>query len=70
MKTLVDNLYLVRNRNGSVDTVACGPLMAGIISRATGSTKGGVESITQISKLVPWDLRSEELSFNYVQSEN
>jgi hypothetical protein len=70
MTTLVDNLYLVRNRNGTVDTMTCGPQMAGMISRATSSTKGGTDEITQISSLTPWDLQAEELRFDYAASVN
>jgi hypothetical protein len=70
MTTLVDNLYLVRNRNGTVDTVTCGPQMAGMISGATSSLKGGTDEITQISSLTPWDLQAEHLNFTYKQSPN
>lgn len=71
MTTKVDNLYLVQNRNGTLDTMICGPSMAGMISRATSSGRGGVASVSHISTLVPWDLRSEELYFSgYSQSEN
>lgn len=69
--TLVDNLYVVKNGNGTIDTMQCRDLrMVKWIANATSSPRGGVKEVVQISVLENLDLDSTELSFDYKHSMN
>jgi len=69
--TLIDNLYVVQNGNGTVDTMMCRDIrMGAALAGAVGGTRGGVRDVAQISVLEDLDLDSQELRFNYRTSMN
>lgn len=71
MSQIVDNLYIVQNGNGTVDTMQCRDLrMVKWLANATQSPRGGVQELTQVSVLERIDLDSHELRFTFVQSNN
>lgn len=71
MTVAIKNLYVVRNGNGTVDTMVCGdPRMVEWAKLASGCTRGGVQDVVQIPSIAKIDLDSTELAFKYRTSQN
>lgn len=71
VSTLVENLYVVQNGNGTVDTMICRDIrMGAALAGAIGGTRGGVRDVAQISILEGLELESIELRFDYKTSMN
>lgn len=69
--TLIDSLYVLKNRNGTVDTIKCPSSEAAKWwAETTGSFQGGNENVVQVSVLTGLDLVASELKFNYHESLN
>jgi len=68
---LVDSLYVLQNRNGTVDTILCPNTEATKwFAETTGAFQGGNKNVIQISVLSGLDLVASELKFDYHQSMN
>ena len=67
----LENLYLIRNGNGTVDTMVCNDLrMVEWAATAAGCTRGGIQELTQVPAYTKIDLDSTELKFAYRTSQN
>ncbi len=70
-QTLVDSLYVLQNRNGTVDTISCPSSEAAKwYAETTGAFQGGNKNVVQVSTLSGLDLVASELKFDYHQSLN
>ena len=66
----VDNLYVIKNENGTVDSLAGPSDSVEAIIEAVGFIYGGTAEIVQVSALEDLDLCSAELRFDFAQSMN
>jgi hypothetical protein len=70
MTVIVDNLYVVQNGDGTVDTIS-GPVESAVdLIEAAGFIHGGTTELVQVSSIEDLDLCSHELRFDFVQSMN
>lgn len=66
ISTEVEPVYLVRNHNGSLDTMVCEDRRLILMAQAIK----GPQSLVRVPFETNLDLCSEELSFQYHQSNN
>lgn len=70
MTITVDNLYVIKNGDGTIDTIA-GPGESVLsLVEAASFLHGGTSEIVQVSAIEDLNLCSFELKFDFVQSMN
>ena len=71
MKTLIENLYVCKNGNGTIDTTQGPSIAQGLPAMMTIATfAGGLDEVVKISVLTDLELNADELTFDYAQSMN